>query len=58
MASPSVFNAGTGTLNIQSTNSLSTTNQLLTITSDDMQLYGKVDAGTAATIVECTSPGA
>ena len=52
-----VISAGTGTVTVSSPSSLSTTNQLLTITSDDFDVYADISSGTATTIIECKTPG-
>jgi len=54
-ASQSVISAGTGTLMIVPSEVLSTSNQLLTVTTDDVHLQGSIDSGAGAIIMECTS---
>ena len=57
-ASADVMSAGTGTLTIATAKSLSTTNQFLTITANDidMQGTGTLDSGPAASItLHCTT---
>jgi hypothetical protein len=54
-ASPTTLNTGTGTLTVDAAGQLSTSGQLLVVTTDDMDLHGAVDSGTRALTVECTS---
>ena len=55
---PTLIYAGTGTLKTLSGKSLSSTNQLLTVTADDVDLQGDlVDSGTASTTLTLLSPG-
>merc|ERR1719337_619232 len=42
-----VVRTGTGTLTIKSAATFSTTDQLLTITADDFDIYGGISSGTA-----------
>jgi len=51
------IDTGTGTLTVKFTKSLSTTNQLLSITADDMDLLGIVSSGTASVNIECRTAG-
>ena len=54
---PTLIYAGTGTLKTLSVKSLVSTNQLLTVTADDVDLQGDVvDSGTAAVHVGCATP--
>ena len=66
---PSLVSAGVGTLTIVSGKTVSTTNQLLSITADDINFCaldgggvdlnscGGFDTGTSTATIECTSPG-
>ena len=47
--------AGTGTLTVESSQSLSTTGQDLLVTSDDVELGGAVDSGAGITSFACTT---
>ena len=55
---PTLIYAGTGTLTTLATKSLSSTNQLLTVTADDVDLQGDlVDSGTAMAIITTLTVG-
>jgi len=55
--SKTLLDLGPGTLTILSTMTLSTTNQLLTVTADDVTLSGQVSTGSSAVIFECDTDG-
>ena len=56
-ASPTVLHTATGTITISSTGSLSTSDQLLLITTDDLDFQGSVSTGDRAIKIECSTAG-
>jgi hypothetical protein len=50
-----VVNAGAGTLTVATGKQLSSTNQLLTITADDIDLVGTINTGTSSLTIGCST---
>jgi hypothetical protein len=55
-AGETVMSTGTGTFTVQSTKTLCTTNQVFSLTADDMDIIGDISSGTTETIITCHSP--
>ena len=49
----SSLSAGTGTLTVQSSQMVSTGDQYLAVTADDLDIQGSISSGTATTLIEC-----
>ena len=57
MESTVLLNAGTGSVTVSSTKSLTTSSQLLTVTADDMTIQGYINTGSDMIALSCTSSG-